>query len=55
MGQLGGLGGLRGLGGLNLAGLQGALRRDGLNHFQDSLNAPGQNEFVDQNQSETPR
>ena len=52
---LGSLGGLRG--GLNLDGLQRALRRDGLNHFQDSLNAPGQNEFdpVSQNQAENTR
>ena len=55
LGHLGSLGGLRG--GLNLDGLQRALRRDGLNHFQDSLNAPGQNEFdpVSQNQAENTR
>ena len=50
----GGLGQLGGLRGLNLAGLSQSLRRDGLNHFQDTLNAPGQNDY-DQNQSETPR
>ena len=50
----GGLGHLGGLRGLNLAGLSESLRRDGLNHFHDTLNAPGQNEF-DQSQSENPR